>query len=156
VSHRGGLADIDTLLAIQKESALAGYASVFPPELYPYPENEVRESLWRQLEEPATIALLDENERGFALVGAGWLHRLYVRPSAWGEGVGAGLHDEALAVLRDASEVASLWVLADNPRARGFYERRGWHPNGAERIVSSPPYPLEVGYSIDLSGKSRL
>jgi GNAT superfamily N-acetyltransferase len=157
VSRRAGLADLETLFAIQKESAVAGYAHVFPPERYPFPDDEVRESLRRQLGGPETIALLDENGRGFALVGGGRLHRLYVRPSAWGAGVGAILHDEALVALRDAgSEVASLWVLADNARARGFYERRGWRLNGAERPVPSPPNPLEVGYSLDLSGESRL
>ena len=157
MSRRAGPADLDTLFAIQKESAVAGYANVFPPERYPYPEDEVRESLRSLLEEPGAIALLDRDERGFALVGGGWLHRLYVRPSAWGGGVGATLHDDALAVLRDAgSDSASLWVLAENARARGFYERRGWRLNGAERAVPSPPNPLEVGYSLDLSGESRL
>jgi GNAT superfamily N-acetyltransferase len=157
VSRRAGLADLDQLFAIQKESGVAGYAHVFPPERYPFPEEEVRESLRRQLGEPGSVALLDDRGRGFVLVGAGWLHRLYVRPSAWGDGVGAALHDEALAVLRAAgSDTASLWVLADNLRARGFYERRGWRLNGAERPVPSPPNPLEVGYSIGLSGERRL
>lgn len=157
MSRRAGLADLDQLFAIQKESALAGYTNVFPPGRYPYPDDEVRESLQRLIEDPATIAPLDEDGRGFALVGEGRLHRLYVRPSAWGGGVGLALHDEALAALRDArSEVASLWVLADNLRARAFYERRGWRLNGGARVVRSPPFPLEVGYSIDLSGVSRL
>lgn len=157
MSRRAGLADLETLFAIQKESAVAGYAHVFPPGVYPFPEDEVRESLRRQLEEPDAVALLDEDGRGFALVARGCLHRLYVRPSAWGDGVGAALHDDALAVLRAAgAEAASLWVLADNSRARGFYERRGWRLNGAERPVPSPPNPLEVGYSIGLSGESKL
>ena len=157
MSRRGRLADLDTLFGIQKESAVAGYAHVFPPDRYPYPDEEVRESLRSLLEEPGVTALLDDAERGFVLFGPGWLHRLYVRPSAWGDGVGQVLHDEALAALDDAgSDAASLWVLADNSRARGFYERRGWRLNGAERPVPPPPNPFEVGYSIDLSGVSRL
>ena len=28
---------------------------------------------------------------------------------------------------------ATLWVLEDNPRARRFYERAGWHPDGARK-----------------------
>jgi GNAT superfamily N-acetyltransferase len=151
VSPRAGLADLDQLFAIQKESAVAGYASVFPPDRYPYPDDDVRESLRGLLDEPETIALLDEDGRGFALVGPGRLHRLYVRPSAWGGGIGAALHDEAVAALRDGgADVASLWVLADNLRARGFYQRRGWSLNGGARVVQSPPFPLEVAYSIDL------
>jgi ribosomal protein S18 acetylase RimI-like enzyme len=28
---------------------------------------------------------------------------------------------------------ALLWVLEDNPRARGFYERAGWAPDGVRK-----------------------
>ena len=30
-------------------------------------------------------------------------------------------------------EEATLWVLEDNPRARSFYERGGWAPDGARK-----------------------
>jgi GNAT superfamily N-acetyltransferase len=64
--------------------------------------------------------------------GVGVLHRLYVEPAAQGAGVGAALHDLALAQLRDAlgMTAATLWVFAGNGHARGFYERRGWRPDG--------------------------
>jgi GNAT superfamily N-acetyltransferase len=151
VSRRAGLADLDILFAIQKESAVAGFANVFPQEHYPFPEEEIRETLRAQLEDTANVVLLDDGVRGFALVGAGWLHRLYVRPSAWGAGAGAALHDDAIAALREQGATkASLWCLAANARARRFYERRGWRLNGDERAVPFPPYPLDVGYSLDL------
>jgi GNAT superfamily N-acetyltransferase len=101
VSRRAGLADLDVLFAIQRESAVTGFANVFPQELYPFPDDEIRETLRQQLTDGDTIALLDDDLRGFAVVGGGWLHRLYVLPSAWGSGVGATLHDDALAALRD-------------------------------------------------------
>jgi GNAT superfamily N-acetyltransferase len=151
VSRRAELADLDVLFAIQKASAVAGFANVFPQELYPFPEDEIRETLREQLEDSASIVLLDDDLRGFALAGAGWLHRLYVLPSAWGAGVGAALHDDAVAALREEGAAsASLWCLAGNERARRFYERRGWRLNGDERTVPFPPYPLDVGYSLDL------
>jgi GNAT superfamily N-acetyltransferase len=151
VSRRAGLDDLDILLAIQKAAAVAGFANVFPQELYPFPEGEIRETLRVQLADPANAALLDDEERGFAVVGEGWLHRLYVRPAEWGSGVAGVLHDDALAVLReDGSTAVSLWVLADNARARRFYERRGWRLNGDERTVPFPPFPLDVGYALDL------
>jgi GNAT superfamily N-acetyltransferase len=151
VSRRAGLADLDVLFAIQKASAVAGFANVFPQELYPFPEDEIRETLREQLADSASIVLLDDDLRGFALAGGGWLRRLYVLPSAWGAGVGAALHDDAIAALRaDGAASASLWCLAGNERARRFYERRGWRLNGDERTVPFPPYPLDVGYSLDL------
>jgi GNAT superfamily N-acetyltransferase len=151
VSRRAGLDDLDALLAIQKAAAVAGFANVFPQELYPFPEDEIRETLRVQLADPANVALLDDEGRGFAVAGEGWLHRLYVHPAEWGSGVAGVLHDDALAVLReDGSAAVSLWVLADNARARRFYERRGWRLNGDERTVPFPPFPLDVGYSLDL------
>ena len=38
--------------------------------------------------------------------------------------------ERALAARFDA---ALLWVLEDNPRARGFYERAGWAPDGVRK-----------------------
>jgi len=37
--------------------------------------------------------------------------------------------------------VASLWCLAENGRARRFYEKNDWRLNGRERIVPFPPHP---------------
>lgn len=41
-------------------------------------------------------------------------------------------------------------VLEQNTRARRFYEKCGWRLNGDTRIVSFPPYPTDVGYTIEL------
>jgi acyl dehydratase/GNAT superfamily N-acetyltransferase len=156
VSRPAGLDDLETLFAIQKESAVAGFANVFPQELYPFPDDAIRETLREQLADAGNTVLLEDEERGFAVAGDGWLHRLYVRPSAWGAGVGAALHEDALAALREQGVAsASLWCLAENDRARRFYERRGWRLNGTERTVPFPPYPLDVGYSIDLRRRRR-
>jgi RimJ/RimL family protein N-acetyltransferase len=38
--------------------------------------------------------------------------------------------DWAKDVLRESWRDATLWVLEDNPRARRFYEREGWSPDG--------------------------
>lgn len=54
------------------------------------------------------------------------LTMLYVLADAHGSGAGQALLD---AVLGDRP--ASLWVAADNPRARAFYRRNGFHPDGA-------------------------
>ncbi len=94
---------------------------------------------------------LDPDERGFSAIADEWLDGLYVRPAFWGTGVAAELHDRAVAALRDAGVgTARLWVLEANDRARRFYERRGWRPDGSTRVVPFPPHPLDVGYSLEL------
>ena len=62
------------------------------------------------------------------------LKDLYVAPRAWGTGVARALMDEALASLGDF-DVANLWVVEANARARRFYEREGWRPDGATRAT---------------------
>ena len=149
--RRGGLDDLELVFSIQREASIAGFANVFPPERYPYPDDDVRGQLREQLGDPANAVVIDCDERGFALVGGGQLYRLYVRDPAWGTGVADELHAAALDALRERGKAsASLWCLAENVRARRFYERRGWTPDGRERVVPFPPYPLDVGYSIDL------
>ncbi len=75
-----------------------------------------------------------------------WLHGFYVLPEWWGSGVADELHDAALAELGSCREVR-LWTLEENHRARRFYEKRGWRPNGETRVVPFPPHPLDVGYT---------
>jgi hypothetical protein len=48
---------------------------------------------------------------------------------------------------------AVLWVLAQNERARRFYERGGWHADGVTRAGSiGPVETLQVRYSRFLVG----
>jgi GNAT superfamily N-acetyltransferase len=151
VIRHGSLEDLDLVFPIQREASVTGFAHVFPPELYPFPDEVVRSDLREALDDPANVLLIDDAERGFALVGHGWLQRLYVREPAWGSGLADELHAAALEALRSlGARSASLWCLAENVRARRFYERRGWRLNGSERVVPFPPHPLDVGYSIDL------
>jgi GNAT superfamily N-acetyltransferase len=149
--RRGNIDDLDLVLAIQREASLAGLAQVFPPDRFPFPDEGVRAELRDRLADPGNVALIDRKERGFTIAGHGRLERLYVRPAAWGGGLARELHAAALAVLREqGATTASLWCLAENPRARRFYEREGWHLNGTERVVPFPPHPLDLGYSIEL------
>jgi GNAT superfamily N-acetyltransferase len=151
VIRRGGPDDLELVFSIQRAASIAGFANVFPPGRYPYPDDDVRRQLREQLADPANAVLIDGDGRGFALVGGGELYRLYVCESAWGTGVGEELHAAALDALRElGASSASLWCLAENARARRFYEGRGWRADGRERVVPFPPFPLDVGYSIEL------
>jgi ribosomal protein S18 acetylase RimI-like enzyme len=81
---------------------------------------------------------------GFAAFGAersempaqfrGELYALYVLPEHWRAGSGSALLHATLDELAERGfDVVTLWVLAGNDRAIGFYERHGFHATG-ERV----------------------
>ncbi len=146
--------EAELLAEIQRDASVAGFAHIYPPERYPYPMDDVRKRWVEALAEPEMAVVLAE-EKGEVVGAAGyrsdWLDGLYVVPDYWGRGVGAELHDHVLNRLRErGSPQCHLWVLEENHRARRFYERRGWRPNGTSRVVPFPPNPLDVGYTIEL------
>ena len=65
--------------------------------------------------------------------GIGELYAIYVEPEAWSTGAGRALIERAEDQLRAEYTEATLWVLEENPRARHFYERAGWSPDGARK-----------------------
>jgi GNAT superfamily N-acetyltransferase len=143
-----------TLAEIQRDASLAALAHIFPPELYPYPIDDVTQR-WEDSLADGQITVLvaeeDDTAAGVAGYRDEWLDGLYVLPQFWSRGVGRALHDEALERLRAAGcERCHLWVLEHNERARRFYERLGWAENGTSRVVPFPPKPIDVGYSIGL------
>ncbi len=141
--------DAALLAAIQEEASLAGLSHVYPPELYPFPTDAVRER-WRRYTEAGGWAVVSGDD-GFVAVEEPWLEAIYVRPAAWGSGVAGHLHDAAIAELRSRGvRRAKLWMLERNDRARRFYERRGWRPDGTSRVVEFPPHPIDLGYALDL------
>ena len=78
---------------------------------------------------------------GFAAIGPcredstiGELYAINLRPDNWARGVGTVLIEAAMQRLRRFGfEVAVLWVIPANQRARRFYEARGWHADNVER-----------------------
>lgn len=63
----------------------------------------------------------------------GEVYALYVRPERIGTGVGRALMDALLARAEsDGRASLLLWVLRENGRARRFYEKAGFTPDGAE------------------------
>jgi GNAT superfamily N-acetyltransferase len=144
----------ETLLRIQREAAVEAFVHVFPPDLYPFPDDEVRENWKAALADPDVeiyVAEIDGEPAGSVGVGSGFLRTLYVLPQYQGSGLGSALHDHALERLRVLGwDQAKLWTLEGNHSARRFYERRGWSLNGETREVPFPPNPLDVGYSRSL------
>jgi GNAT superfamily N-acetyltransferase len=143
-----------TLAAVQRDASLAALGHIFPPELYPYPMDDVS-ARWEEFLGDDGVQVLVAEESGTAVgvaaCRAEWLDGLYVLPEWWRRGVGRALHDHVLERLRAAgSQRCHLWVLEHNDRARRFYERLGWSENGTSRVVAFPPSPIDLGYSISL------
>ncbi len=118
-----------------------------------------RITTWAQrIREPAPGAVYLVSESGDDVVGlacllpgrdedvpaAGELAALYVDPSRWQGGHGSALL--AAGFARTLQPVQLLWVLAGNAHARAFYERHGFAPDGAEKVLDVPGRPLEVRY----------
>ncbi|HEU5363812.1 MAG TPA: GNAT family N-acetyltransferase [Gaiellaceae bacterium] len=143
--RRSGREEAEEHFAIQRAACLAGLPHIYPPELYPFPDEEIRRR-WREWGGTVLVSEREGRLVGVAGVERCWLHGFYVLPELWGTGVAAELHDAALAEQPDCPDLR-LWVLEENHRARRFYEKHGWRENGETRIVPYPPHPLDVGYT---------
>lgn len=92
-------------------------------------------------------------EDGGGRTADGELYALYVRPDQWSTGAGRLLTAELTArAAADGCPRLLLWVLKANDRARRFYERAGFAPDGAEEdfVVDGVAVP-EVRYAMRLS-----
>lgn len=96
---------------------------------------------------------------GFVVTGpsrsgesAGEVQVLNVDPAHWGRGMGRLLLAAAESELRAADfEVAVLWVVEGNARARRFYESAGWDPDGGSKVDHRfGTGVVEVWYRFDL------
>jgi GNAT superfamily N-acetyltransferase len=147
-------ADAETLFAIQRTASLAAFAHLFPPAEYPYPDEAIRAEWHLRLTDGETETLIAERDgraQGYVAYARELLASLFVLPEAQGQGVGSALHDAVLAAQPAlGARACRLWVLAQNHQARAFYEHRGWHQDDRRRVASFPPYPEEVGYTIEL------
>lgn len=101
----------------------------------------------------ATVLIAERHGEplGFVSVAQDRLEALFVLPEEWGRGVADDLHERALRRLRQLTGEARLWVQERNHRARRFYERRGWGPDGRRSVAPHPPYRGLLGYNITLS-----
>jgi GNAT superfamily N-acetyltransferase len=138
-------ADAEAIARVQERTWQAAYRHVFPAEELDR-GGFIQPERWRRpLEHPpsgwSTFVAEDAGRVfGFASVGpsrdehrTGELYAIYVEPESWSTGAGRALIETAESRLRERYHEATLWVLADNPRARAFYERAGWTADGAEK-----------------------
>lgn len=122
--------DLDALLPLQEEGAVAALGHVFPQDTHPFPRSQVRARWVHELADRSIRSFAAEEGGvlvGFAAARGSELFHLGTARSTWGSGLAGQVHDEIVATIAAAGHpVAWLRVFEENRRAIRFYERRGW------------------------------
>ncbi len=165
--------DADAITDVQVAAWRSGYEHVFPESvLWADDFDSSRRLFWNDWRfapghrvQVAVNALADdervlgfssygpERDRGHGYTGLGEVWALYVEPRLWGTGLATDFFvhiEERLSAEGFASAV--LWVLAENGRARAFYEKLDWEPTGKSAMFTEyeNAQVLEVEYRKDL------
>jgi ribosomal protein S18 acetylase RimI-like enzyme len=132
--------DAAAIAEVHARTWRAAYEHVFGSERLAAREPDV--ALWTRIlaNERVEVSVAEAGGRIVAFVSVGpsrdddaegELYAIYALPEAWGTGAGANLMQAGLDAMRSAGyRDAVLYVLDDNQRARRFYEREGWAPDG--------------------------
>jgi GNAT superfamily N-acetyltransferase len=164
--RRAEPADAAPIAVVHVRSWQGAYRGLLPQEYLDGLEPAGRTERWRRALErdnwPAAgtlVVVSDGQVGGFANFGptrdtdasgarVGEISAIYVLPEAWGTGLGRGLMAAALSQLAAGGyETAALWVLESNARARRFYARAGWTPDGSAKQEDIGGAPVtEVRY----------
>jgi ribosomal protein S18 acetylase RimI-like enzyme len=99
------------------------------------------------------VSFSPSRDEGVDATAVGEIHTFYLDPTVFGSGGADLLMSAALVALGGAHfATATLWVLGTNTRARRFYERRGWRPNGTSKLHDWGAFvATDVRYGIDLA-----
>ena len=138
------LGDSDAIAEVHVASWRGAYTGLLPASVLDAHTVQRRAARWREelanTRQTTWVALEAGTVVGFASVGpardadgserVGELYAIYVAPSAWDRAVGHALHEAAVTRLGSEYDEAVLWVLEGNARARSFYERHRWSPDG--------------------------
>jgi GNAT superfamily N-acetyltransferase len=157
VVRTGSLADVDLVAGLHLRSRQHAYRGLIAGELLDALDPAEFAVTWRAKLAVATqlfIAEEDGDAAGFAFVGDGTLHAIHVLPRWHGTGTGQALMRAAREGLRELGfDRAALWVLAQNERARRFYEKDGWVASGQTRQSDvNGALTDQLEYVADLAG----
>ena len=165
VLRTGDGVDLLGVGAVHQRSRAAAYAHILSPETLAMRTAEAFGEWWSERwkweQDTHRLTVAEDFERvvGFSYVGpsetagAAELYAIHVDPAVVGTGVGRLLMANALTQLAEigsgsGSERAVLWVLAANERARRFYDRGGWSPDGETRVEAISGEPVrQLRYS---------
>ncbi|MEU2613501.1 GNAT family N-acetyltransferase [Micromonospora sp. NPDC007271] len=164
------LVDLDGIIDVHTQARVAYYgAGGLAPEaiVNPTSAQEQRTGWTAAIESPhkrVLCAVSGGCVAGIAAMGrplspkadaskTGQLYQIHVIPSRWGEGIGSILHAAFVRYLDEASlPVGMLEVWERNRRAREFYARRGWKPDGEFR--AGPDNSRYIGLRLEPTAHS--
>ncbi|WP_161962529.1 GNAT family N-acetyltransferase [Nocardioides speluncae] len=147
-------ADAPALTELERAANLAALGHVFPPERYPFPADDVLARWHLVLADPDAETWLAGGAKPVAFVAydSSTLRHLAVHPDAWGTGLARAAAEMATAAIRGrGADLAELWCLVDNTRARGLYEHLGWVATADRQEAPWAPHPAEMRYTLKLS-----
>ncbi|GAA4430896.1 GNAT family N-acetyltransferase [Georgenia halophila] len=139
-------ADADAMAVVHNTGWREAYGQQLPERFYDDAALGRRRETWRRVLGRGDLGYrIAVGESGGAVVGIAMVggslgdhpvrdlevYALYVYASHYGTGIGQALLETVL-----GEEPAQLWVAADNPRARAFYARNGFRPDGARKVDS--------------------
>lgn len=144
------VADAPRIAQVHIASWQEAYSGIVPAQVLDNLDLARREEQWRAALENAErdgvrawVAETGDRLVGFCSLGPSrdedadrrtWeIYSIYLEPDTWGRGVARELMRTMLAEV-PADAPVTLWVLADNERARHFYRRHGFQPDGTERL----------------------
>jgi GNAT superfamily N-acetyltransferase len=173
VIRSASTADAAQIAVVMRDSWFAAYDGIIAPAIIdrataPDGGARVRQSFrmrpWQRMIAPAVPDIIGYASFGperdvldtpwpYPLTSAGSggkvaeLYALYVHPAWWSTGTGRALMDHVLAKVRAAGYgCITLWVLEANARARRFYQRAGFIPDGARHVLDDLGAVTEIRY----------
>ncbi len=149
--------DLEALLDVQEEGAVAGLADVFPQDRYPFPRASVRRRWADEFEDPDTdvyVAVDDDGAViGFAATRGNEILHFGTAVRTWGTGAAQRLHDALLDQLSrtvpPAADHLRLRVFEANRRARRFYTKLGWTETDLVTRSTFEPHPVLIEYRLE-------
>lgn len=152
--------DAPALAEILTQSWKAAYADIVPPaELNSAADSERYTAAFTAMtQNPSNTFLIAHGggvpcgmlfycpARDTDLSGYAEIVALYTLPQYWGTGLGRALAERALGEMQPRFSGAALWVFRDNARARRFYEKFGFVPDGKQKQENFSNRPQSVRY----------
>jgi GNAT superfamily N-acetyltransferase len=146
--------EVDALVRVQRDGAVAGLAHIFPQDTHPFPIDVIRQRWLAELADPAVdcfVIVLADRIAGFAATRGNEFFHFGTAVDTWGSGLAVRAHDEIITHLRDnGHRDAWLRVFETNQRAIRFYVRRGWTPTNVTSRTTFAPFPALRRYERSL------